>query len=52
MHARDNDGRSCLHYAALAKATVAEPLVETFIGGGSEPGGELYVLFLCLYIDF
>ena len=42
MHARDNDGRSCLHYAALAKATVAERLVETFIGGGSEPGGELF----------
>ncbi|KAK7099181.1 uncharacterized protein [Littorina saxatilis] len=37
VHACDNDGRSCLHYAAQSRATVAEKLVQTFIGGGSEP---------------
>nr|KAG5694619.1 hypothetical protein BaRGS_014714 [Batillaria attramentaria] len=37
VHAMDNDGKTCLHYAAQARAGVAEKLVETFIGGGSEP---------------
>ncbi|KAL8569123.1 hypothetical protein ACOMHN_055039 [Nucella lapillus] len=37
VHARDNDGKSCLHYASQSMATVADRLVHAFLTGGSEP---------------
>ncbi|XP_076450604.1 uncharacterized protein LOC143286754 [Babylonia areolata] len=37
VHARDNDGRSCLHYASQSMAGVADKLVDALLLGGSEP---------------